>query len=203
MQAHGSDAAARWQRARSGLQALVRSAKSEWVLAQCAIINDGLASRGSRPAWETVGVLRTGLMGATRRRAPVKMQMPDGTPGVVAREQLYNRAPSGNAAILKLLPQRDVVPGLDGDPSDDDIRTALSKLHETGPGASGLLASVWKALGSTDAGFALVRQMVLHFLEDRAGAARVGDRYTQDPAQEGRSELAGQLPRHHAARGGV
>ena len=57
--------------------AVREQSRSEWVLAQCAIINDGLASRGSRPAWETVGVLRTGLMGATRRRAPVQMQMPD------------------------------------------------------------------------------------------------------------------------------
>ena len=65
--------------------------------------------------------------------------------------------------MLELLQQRSVTPGLDGEPSDEEIRIALRKLHETGPGVSGLPAAAWKALGSTDAGFALVRDMVLHF----------------------------------------
>ena len=101
------------------------------------------------------------------------MQKVDGTraasaeenAGVFAEhfEQLYNRQPSGSSAVLKLLRQRDVVPGLDGDPTDDEIRVALGKLHNTAPGASGLPAAAWKALGSTTDGFALVRAMVLRF----------------------------------------
>ena len=101
------------------------------------------------------------------------MRLPDGTrastpeesAGVFAAHftQLYGRLPSGNAAVLELLQQRSVTPGLDGEPSDEEIRIALRKLHDTGPGVSGLPAAAWKALGSTDAGFTLVRDMVLHF----------------------------------------
>ena len=118
-------------------------------------------------------MLKAGLFGSSRRPAPVKMQLPDGTrastpeenAGVYATHftQLYGRLPSGNATVLELLQQRSVVAGLDGEPSDEEIRIALRKLHDTGPGVSGLPAAAWKALGSTDEGFALVRDMVLRF----------------------------------------
>ena len=141
---------------------------------QCRKVNDGVTgSRGSKVAWETVGVLKAGLFGSSRRLAPVKMRLPDGTrastpedsAGVFAAHfaQLYGRQPSGNAAVFGLLQQRNVTPGLDGEPSDEEIRIALRKLHDTGLGVSGLPAAAWKALGSTDAGFALVRDMVLYF----------------------------------------
>ena len=65
--------------------------------------------------------------------------------------------------MLALLRQRDVVPGLDGSPTDDEVRCALGKLRHTAPGASGLPAAVWVALASTDAGFALVQHLVQHF----------------------------------------
>ena len=42
---------------------------------------------------------------------------------------------------------------------------AVGKLNNTGPGASGLQAIVWKALISTDVGFALVVHMVRVFWE--------------------------------------
>jgi len=173
-QPSANDARSRLQRARSLLQATIRSAKSRWVEEQCRKVNDGVTgSRGSKVAWETVGVLKAGLFGSSRRPAPVKMRLPDGTrastpeesAGVFAAHftQLYGRLPSGNAAVLELLQQRSVTPGLDGEPSDEEIRIALRKLHDTGPGVSGLPAAAWKALGSTDAGFTLVRDMVLHF----------------------------------------
>jgi hypothetical protein len=67
------------------------------------------------------------------------MRLPDGTrastpeesAGVFATHftQLYGRLPSGNAAVLELLQQRSVTPGLDGEPSDEEIRIALRKLH--------------------------------------------------------------------------
>ena len=53
--------------------------------------------------------------------------------------------------------------GLDDPPTDEEIRLALCKLHETAPGISGLPARAWTALCSTAEGFALVRQIVLHF----------------------------------------
>ena len=53
--------------------------------------------------------------------------------------------------------------GIDHEPTDDEIRRALGKLHNTAPGDSGLPAAVWKALAATDESFALVRQIVLTF----------------------------------------
>ena len=164
----------RLQRARSALQATVRSAQSAWVEQQCARINDGIVgSRGTRAAWETIGVLRAGLMGARRSAAPAKMQKPDGTRAPSPEENaavfaehfqlLYGRQPSGKPAMLALLRQRDVVPGLDGPPTDEEVRRALGKLRDTAPGDSGLPAVAWKALASTDAGFALVRHLVDSF----------------------------------------
>jgi len=166
--------ASRLQRARSELQAAVRDAKSTWISSQCQRVNEGIvSSRGTKAAWEVVGLLRAGLHGVTRRSAPAKMRKPDGTlasspeenAGVFAGhfQQLYGVTQPLDSSVLDLLPQRAVMPGLDGNPTDVEIRRALGRLHDTGPGLSGLPARVWKALGSTDASFALVRQMVLAF----------------------------------------
>ena len=67
--------------------------------------------------------------------------------------------------MLSLLQQREVAPDLDHAPTDKEIRCALSKLHDTAPGASGLPAAAWKALGSTEASFSLIRDIVLRFWE--------------------------------------
>ena len=103
-----------------------------------------------------MGVLKAGLFGSSRRPAPVKMRLPDGTRASTPEEsagvfavhftQLYGRQPSGNAAVFGLLQQRNVTPGLDGEPSDEEIRITLRKLHDTGPGVSSLPAAAWKAL---------------------------------------------------------
>ena len=172
----GLDTASRLKQARSELLAAVRNAKSSWIVDLCESVNDGIvSSRGSKFAWDTVGKLRAGLEGATKRSAPAKMKKADGslatTPeenaGVFADhfDQLYGVSLPFDPSVLDLLPQRDAVPGLDHAPTDQEIRRALSKLHDTGPGVSGLPARVWKALGSTDESFALVRQMVLIFWE--------------------------------------
>ena len=78
-------------------------------------------------------------------------------------QKLYGTKQPIDPTVLEQLPQRPVLPGLDGDPTDKEIRWALSRLHDTGPGPSGLPARVWKALSSTAESFALVRQMVLSF----------------------------------------
>ena len=166
--------AARLQRARSELQAAVREAKSTWIALQCTVVNEGiLSARGSKAAWETVGLLRAGLQGVVRRSAPAKMRKPDGTLACTPEEnaavfashfeELYGVTQPLDRSVLDLLPQRAVLAGIDGDPSDKEIKWALGRLHDTGPGPSGLPARVWKALGSTVESFALVRQMVLAF----------------------------------------
>ena len=162
------------QQARSTLQAAVREAKSAWINSQCTLVNEGIVSaRGSKTAWETVGLLRAGLQGVVRRAAPAKMRKPDGSLATTPEEnaavfaahfeKLYGVTQPLDRTVLDELPQRAVLQGLDGDPTDKEIRWALGRLHDTGPGVSGLPARVWKALGSTDDSFALVRQMVLTF----------------------------------------
>ena len=140
----------------------MRDAKSTWISSQCQRVNEGIvSSRGTKAAWETVGLLRAGLHGVIRRSAPAKMRKQDGTlasspeenAGVFADhfQQLYGVTQPIDRSVLGLLPQRAVMSGLDGDPTDEEIRRALGRLHDTGPGLSGLPARVWKALGSTDA----------------------------------------------------
>ena len=78
-------------------------------------------------------------------------------------EKLYGTEQPLDPSVIDNLRQRQVYPDLDGPPNDLEIRTALSKLNDSGPGVSGLPARVWKVLASVPEAFALVRQMVLTF----------------------------------------
>ena len=163
-------------RARAALQAGIRAARSAWVVDKCRQINDGIvAQRGTAAAWALVSELRDGLCGAKRRSAPAKMRLPDGTlasspeenASVFAAhfEKLYGRTASFDASVPELLRQRPVAAGLDHAPTDREIQRALGKLRDTGPGDSGLVARLWKSLGSTDESFDLVRSIVHAFWE--------------------------------------
>ena len=70
-----------------------------------------------------------------------------------------------DASVMELVQQRDVMPGLDGLPTDAEINSALGRLRNTAPGPSGLPAALWKALAATAEGYALVRQIVHAFWE--------------------------------------
>ena len=100
-----------------------------------------------------------------RRLARVLASSLEENAGVFATsfQELCGRQPSGAGRMLSLQPQCAVVSGLDGVPTDDEVRLALSKLRNTAPGASGLPSVVWVALASTDAGFSLVQHLVRHF----------------------------------------
>ena len=159
--------------ARAAVKHGVREAKSAWILSKAKGVNDGVSGAlGSKAAWDNVKVLKAGL-NPPRRAAPAKMQKEDGTKATTAEEnagvfashfeKLYGRAPTFDASMPDLLKQRPLVADADGDPTDDDIHRALSKLHDTAPGDSGLPAALWKALGATPESFALVRQIVLAF----------------------------------------
>ena len=158
---------------RSQHKAAVSSAKSAWIIDKCNNVNDGFAGlTSSKDAWGNVKMLKAGLA-PPRRAAPAKMKKTDGSlatspeenAGVFADafEKLYDRTPQVDASVLDALPQSPEITGLDHNPVDREIRTALSKLHDTAPGDSGLPAAVWKALGETAESFALVRQIVLAF----------------------------------------
>jgi hypothetical protein len=170
------ESANRRTRARAALQTAIRTAKSTWLLSLCSTINDGIiAARGTSAAWKVVSEIRSGLMGAIRRPASVNMQKPDGTKASSPEENaavfadhfesLYGRAPSVDASVLELLRQRPTAVGLDGPPTDKEIKTAVGKLRVSAPGDSGLTAPLWKALMATDEMFALLRQLVLSVWE--------------------------------------
>ena len=159
--------------AKAELQLTVREAKSNWILAKCERLSDGvIGGSGSKAAWDVVQEFRRGLQSA-RQPAPAKMRFADGTMACSAEEnanvhaehyrQLYGHTPTFDATVLSMLRRRPVMPGLDHVPTGVEIRRCVGKLHDTSPGASGLPALAWKALISTSAGYDLVEGMVLHF----------------------------------------
>jgi hypothetical protein len=109
--------------ARTQHGAAVRRAKSDWIVERCS----NVSNMPSKVAWDNVKLLRAGLA-PPKRAAPAKMQKADGSfatspeenAGVFAVhfEQLYGRKPSFDASVLDALPQRALVPGLDGAPTD-------------------------------------------------------------------------------------
>ena len=174
------ESAARLRVARRRLQAAVRDATSSWIVARCETVNATITSaHGVGEAWKIVGELKSGLMGATRQPVPAKMRKPDGSLATSPDENaevfrvhfkaLFGRAPTDepnyDPSIIDALRQRLVVEESGALPTDVEIRRALGKLRNSGPGDSGLPARVWKALGSTAESFSLVRQMVLNFWE--------------------------------------
>ena len=78
-------------------------------------------------------------------------------------KKLYGHTATFDPSVIDLLQQRDVTPELDHLPTDEEIRRAVGRLHDTAPGESGVAAPLFKALITTRVGFDLVRQMVLQF----------------------------------------
>ena len=165
----------RLQQARAALQRGLRRAQSEWVMGTVAPVNVSIVgASGSAAAWEGVKQLRTGLH-PTPRPAQPKMQKADGTRASTPEEnasvfashfeKLYGRAATFDPTVLDSLPPRDTVPDLDHTPTDEEIRRAVRRLNNTAPGDSGVPAQLFKALASTDAGFNVIRTMVLGFWE--------------------------------------
>jgi len=60
-------------------------------------------------------------------------------------------------SVLFSLPERSHAEGLEDVPTDSEISLAISKLHDSAPGASGLRASAWKALADDRTTFDLIR----------------------------------------------
>ena len=166
----------RLRQARANLQRGLRQTQSDWVMSVCQPVNDGIVggSASAAAAWQSVKTLKAGL-GPTVRSAPPKMQKQDGTRAQSAAEnaavfadhfeQLYGRTPSYDPSVLESIPQREVIAGLDGVPTDSEIRIAVSKLKDSAPGVTGVTSLMWKALLSTGAGFSLVHSMVHTFWE--------------------------------------
>ena len=163
-------------RARAELKTGLRVARSSWAIDKSSQVNDGIvALRGTSTAWNLVSELRAGLGGSRRQAAPAKMKQRDGTLASTPEENaqvfadhfkgLYERVPTFDSSVLDLVKQREIAVGLDHKPTDKEIRMALGKLRDSGPGESGLVARLWKSLGTTEEGFALIRHMVHRFWE--------------------------------------
>ena len=157
---------------REALRTALRAAKSSWLIQKCSTINDGIvASHGTFAAWNVVSEIRSGLLGTVRRPAPPAMQKADGSKASTPEEnasvfaehfgKLYGRSPQVDTSVLDLLSQRPTAVGLDGPPSDIEIRCALGKLRNSAPGDSGLTAPLWKALGDDETTFTALRQLIL------------------------------------------
>ena len=113
--------------AKAELQLTVREAKSNWILAKCERLSDGvIGGSGSKAAWDVVQEFRRGLQSA-RQPAPAKMRFADGTMACSAEEnanvhaehyrQLYGHTPTFDATVLSMLRRRPVMPGLDHVPT--------------------------------------------------------------------------------------
>ena len=53
-------------------------------------------------------------------------------------QKLYEREADYDPTVIDMIHQEAIVEGLDHEPSDEEIKEALEKLHDSGPGYSGL-----------------------------------------------------------------
>ena len=138
-------------------------------------VNDGVCgATGSKVAWDAVKTLKCGLE-LKRRPAPIRMKLLDGSSASTAEDNaevfprhfdgLYGCRAVYDDSVLLSLPKRSHK-GLGGAPTDSEISLAISKLHDSAPGASGLRASAWKALADDRrTTFDLIRTFVIEFWE--------------------------------------
>ena len=138
-------------------------------------INDGVCgATGSKAAWDAVNALKRGLE-LKRRPAPIRMKFIDGSSASTAEDNaevfarhfdgLYGCRAVYDDSVLFSLPERSHAEGLEDVPTDSEISLAISKLHDSAPGASGLRASAWKALADDRTTFDLIRNFVIEFWE--------------------------------------
>ena len=76
---------------------------------------------------------------------------------------MYGRSPTFDASVIEPLQQRAVASGCDHEPTDNEIRTATQKLHDKGPGDSGLCPQAWKCLLKVEKTFDLLKEIILTF----------------------------------------
>ena len=131
------------------------------------------AAARSPPGMLSWRALRSGLCRVVKTRtAPAKMWEADSS---LERHRSRRTPPSSpttsrepqklhghrRASVIELVQQCDVMPGLDGLPSDAETNAAMSmrRLRNTAPGPSGVPAPLWKATAATNEGYALVKDI--------------------------------------------
>ena len=159
----------RLRTARSKLKTAVRHAKNNWLKNVCSSTNNSI---GTKAAWDNVKLLKKGLS-KVKPITTKQMKKPDGSlcksPEENATvfkehfEKLYGNEANFDESVLELLPQRPVFKNCDGIPSDDEIRTAVSKLKNKAPGESGLMSQSLKCLVDSPELFDVLKSIIIDF----------------------------------------
>ena len=158
---------------RKNLKRAVAQARDKWIIKECEKLNENvLQQRGTKPAWDAVGKLKAGLS-KTKPSTVKNMKKTDGSACQTPEEnaevfrnhfhQLFSREPDYDASVLDLLDQQPVVKGLDGNPTEEEIKEAINHLRNTAPGDSGLCAQAYKCLMKNGETFTIIKGMVLDF----------------------------------------
>ena len=154
---------------RRKLKRTLSSAKNQWIASQCNELNTAF---GTKAAWDTISKLKSGIS-KTRPASVKQMKKTDGstcqTPEENAEvfkehfQKLYEREADYDPTIIDMIHQEAIVEGLDHEPSDEEIKEAVEKLHDSGPGDSGLCAQAWKCLLKSEETFEVLKQIILLF----------------------------------------
>ncbi|XP_066933309.1 uncharacterized protein [Clytia hemisphaerica] len=122
--------------ARKKLKALITKSKNDWILSHCSRLN---RHHGTKPAWESLKALNHGLS-KPKHSVSRQMKKPNGALCSTPQENatvfyehfnnLYNREENFNVSVLDPIPHHDIVQGCDHDPTEDEIRKAITKIKE-------------------------------------------------------------------------
>ena len=80
-------------------------------------------------------------------------------------QKLYGRSPDYDPTVVDMIQQQAMIEGCDHSPTDEEIRTAVGKLRDSGPGDSGLCAQSWKCLLKSEETFEVLEEIVLQVWE--------------------------------------
>ena len=111
---------------------------------QCDLLNNHFGTKG---AWDTIYKLKSCL--SKTRPAAVKQiksrstcQAPEQKAEVFRAhfQKLYGRLPDYDQTVVDIIQQQATIEGCDHSPTDEEIRTAVDQLRDSGPGDSSLCA---------------------------------------------------------------
>jgi hypothetical protein len=168
-----ADVRLRLRRSRTDLQRAVRRAKRAWIDERVRVLHDGSISfGGSRDSWVAIRELINGLA-LSKSHVPRDLRKPDGTLSSSPAENatvfanafrnLYERQPSFDPTVLNDLPSLPTLSHLADAPDRALIQRAIARVKDHGPGASGIRASIWKCLATSDAALDIIVDVIHTF----------------------------------------
>lgn len=154
---------------RTKVKVAVRSAKNKWLHYISHATN---VTVGTKTAWDNVKLLKKGLS-KVKPVTQKQLKKPDGTlcktPDENATvfkdhfQKLYENQVNFDETVLDLLSQRPVFENCDEIPSDEEIRTAISKLKNKAPGESGVMTQSWKIIIDSQEIFQILKSIITDF----------------------------------------